>query len=54
MNNTGLNKFDWITAAIGITTVIMGILSVVTNTKADAIRLNEKTQQLKRMQPPKN
>lgn len=54
MNNTGLNKFDWITAAIGIATAIMGIVSVVTGTKANTIRMNEQAQQLKRMQPPKN
>jgi hypothetical protein len=52
MSNTGLNKFDWITAGIGLATVALGIAGTVFGWKAGQIRTNEMAEAYKRITPP--
>lgn len=51
MNNTGLNKFDWITAGIGLVTVALGIAGTVFGWKAGQIRTNEMAEAYERIKP---
>lgn len=51
-NNTGLNKFDWITAGLALVGTIAGLIGVVTGNKANSVRMANYEAQWKKITPP--
>ena len=51
-NNTGLNKFDWITAGLALVGTIAGLIGVVTGNKANSVRMTNYEAQWKKIPPP--
>ena len=51
MNDTGLNKFDWIGLGIGLGQLVAGIAAIIIGTKANNIRMNNYQDQMRRIGP---
>lgn len=48
----GLNKFDAITAVIGLVGVVLSIVGVATGAKANDIRMEQQAEAWKKIAPP--
>jgi len=49
--DNGLNRYDWITAGIGVLTAILGLVGVITGTKANNIRMDQQAEAMKKLMP---